>query len=283
MTHDEIRDALGAFALDVLAPEERAEVEAHLETCAECQMDYEQLASVHDQLGLLAEEMEPPIALRSRLLSIVEQERAEWLETIASASAHPPEEGRAESAPVDRTGPMPARPDASGAPDGQRLDGGTTRTSWRGVPLRLSTWYYATGGAVLAAAVLLIAILVYRHNQPQVSVVAQYSCTIVHAAAPGLNLQGTGCDLRERSDHTTMVAFTGLPALPRSKAYELWLIPSKGAAVPVGGFVARGARFTGNYAIDARRYALAAVTVEPAPGDSAAPTSAPIITFTLKA
>ena len=284
MMHDEIRDALGAFALDALAPEESADIVAHLESCAGCRMEYERLAAVHEQLGLLAEELEPPPALRARLLAIVEQERAGWLQTGADASARRTDDGRAEAVPLDRAGSAPVQEDLSDDREGQRLDGGTTRTSWRGVLPRLSTWYYAAGGAVVVAAVLLIAILVYRHNQPQVSVVARIRCTVTQAPAQGLDLRGTGCDLRERSDHTTVVAFTGLPVLPRSKAYELWLIPSKGAPLPVGGFVGgSGAGFTGHYTIDARPYALAAVTVEPAPGTSLAPSSAPIITFALKA
>ena len=70
-SHDELRIALGAYALGTLEPDERAAVEAHLSECPECREELEQLAPVpgyvsmtrgiaaggHDPTALLEDEV----------------------------------------------------------------------------------------------------------------------------------------------------------------------------------------------------------------------------------
>lgn len=81
MTHDEARIAIGAFALGALDEDEAAEVRTHLETCAECQREYDELRGVPALLGLVpvAEVMAGPHvaseAGRDRLLAQVVAER----------------------------------------------------------------------------------------------------------------------------------------------------------------------------------------------------------------
>src|SRR5712692_5602253 len=89
MTHDEIQELLGAYALDALSPEEREEVGAHLATCTTCAEEVGQLLSVHDQLALAAIEMEPPPGLRTRLINLVELDRAQWEQAQARPAAAP--------------------------------------------------------------------------------------------------------------------------------------------------------------------------------------------------
>jgi len=50
VTHDELRDTLGAYVLGALEPGERAQVAAHLETCAHCRTE---LAAITPLPGLL--------------------------------------------------------------------------------------------------------------------------------------------------------------------------------------------------------------------------------------
>jgi anti-sigma factor RsiW len=47
----EIKELLGAYALDALEPDERAMVEAHLRTCVRCSVE---VARHHEVAGLLA-------------------------------------------------------------------------------------------------------------------------------------------------------------------------------------------------------------------------------------
>jgi anti-sigma-K factor RskA len=53
-THDEIRDLLAAHAMDLLSPEERASVLAHVEQCGACTAEIESLRSTVGALALAA-------------------------------------------------------------------------------------------------------------------------------------------------------------------------------------------------------------------------------------
>ena len=284
MTHDEIRESLGAYVLYALSPEERSAVEAHLRTCVECAEEVEELSLTGDRLALLTEEREPPPGLRIRLLAIVEQEAAEW-QARQDGGALPDSRLHASDAgPAGSVDPLPAsgKPNPlSLVPGGDGL-GGTEPLPWRrGIAGRGRAVYGTTGVLVAAAAALLVAVLLQRRDS--VTVLHQYACAAAVPRSGSLTFAATGCTLQLRSDHTTRVAFTNLPALPANRAYELWLVPAKGKPVPVGGFVGDKSRsYSGHYTLDAARYPLAAVTVERAPGTSPTPTLPVVITFSLK-
>src|SRR5262249_52247368 len=69
--HDELRSQLGAFVLGALAPAEQAEVRAHLAVCDECAAEARALRPVVDALAWTVEPVEPPPAVRERLLSSI--------------------------------------------------------------------------------------------------------------------------------------------------------------------------------------------------------------------
>ena len=75
MTHDEIRDALPAFALDALDPHERVEVTAHIATCESCTAELDVLGRVVSGVGLEAPPVTPPNDLKARVMARVEGER----------------------------------------------------------------------------------------------------------------------------------------------------------------------------------------------------------------
>ena len=56
MSHDVIAELLGAYALDAVDPDERAEVEAHLATCAQCRAE---VAEHREVVALLADTAAP--------------------------------------------------------------------------------------------------------------------------------------------------------------------------------------------------------------------------------
>ena len=75
MAHEELKSLLPAFALGALDADEQREVSAHVATCAECAGEAVALGRVVDGIGLDAEPVTPPPALKGRVLARIEQER----------------------------------------------------------------------------------------------------------------------------------------------------------------------------------------------------------------
>ncbi|HVA91387.1 MAG TPA: anti-sigma factor [Chloroflexota bacterium] len=249
MTPDPIDEMLGAYALDALTPEERAIVDAYLPTSPSSQEEVTQLSAVADQLALTAIPRDPPPALRARLLDIVEREAAEWRSAQDAAHDSP----RPLTGAASPTSPNP---------------NSLQKSRFRRALGRFPAYAYGAGGALVAAAVILLVVLANRNGVT----VTPHSGSAVAQVVDGVRLAGVHFTVDVRSDHTTAVHFQGLPDLPPGRAYELWLIPAHGKPVPVGGFVGNaGHAFTSTYTLDAARYAEAAVTIERAPGDASTP------------
>ncbi len=246
MTPDQIADLLGAYTLDAVSPEERAAVDAYLATTPLAAEEAAELAAVVAVLPLSVEPRDPPAALRTRLLAIVHEEEAEWKSAQAGA-------GHAVPAPI----PAPSSTASSGwAP---RL-----RDNLR----RFPAYVYGGGAALVAAAAILIVILV---NRGGVTIISHQGAAVAQVI-DGVHLSGVTFSVDTRSDHTTAVHFSGLPNPPSGKAYELWLIPAKGQPVPVAGFIpGSGHDFDAVYHYNAAKYAVAAVTIEKAPGNELSP------------
>ena len=80
--HERFADTAGAYVLDALPDDERAAYVAHLETCAACQTEVEELRVAVHALPMAAPAMKPPPALKARIMAEVEREAA----LLASAS-----------------------------------------------------------------------------------------------------------------------------------------------------------------------------------------------------
>jgi anti-sigma-K factor RskA len=239
MTHEEIRDLLGAYVLEAVSAEEAHIVRQHLDTCAECAAEVTQLADAPHWLALSAGEMEPPPQLRIRLMNLVEHDRAEWLRGQAAVQdgARPP----------GRAGWWQALQ--------QRL---------AGMPRRV----YGLAGAVAVAAAIALVILLRRGPVT----IETHTGSAVAAVVDGFSFQHVTALVVVRSDHTTEVSFTNLPQLPSRLAYELWFIPAKGNPAPITGFEANAQHgYSTRLQRDASAYSEAAVTIERAPGDSPTP------------
>lgn len=214
---------------------------------------------------MLVEEVEPPPALRARLMSIVEMDRRQWLEQQSSTQAAVP--------PVTGTAPPPdqARPAQQGESILDKV------RSWLNRTPRL-----ALGGGALALAIVVV-VGVFIATRNTTTVLHTYACAVPQRTVNGVDYASTGCTVTVRSDHSIELAFNSLPQLARTKAYELWGLPATGAPVPVAGFVAgTGGAFSHTYKVDATRYAKAAVTIEQAPGDSPAPHGPIVFVLPLK-
>jgi anti-sigma-K factor RskA len=68
MTHDELRDLSGGYALGILSEAERRAFEAHLSTCPECGEELRGFAAVAAGLAQVVPQVDPPAALRARVL-----------------------------------------------------------------------------------------------------------------------------------------------------------------------------------------------------------------------
>jgi anti-sigma-K factor RskA len=237
-THEQFAEDLALYALGTLQGEGRVALERHLEECASCRRELEQLRGDMALLALSTAGPTPPRRARQRLMEAV---------------AHEPRVHR-----------VPA-----------------LRRWWTAVP-----WVVA--GALAVAAVLLwrqsdrraqrIAELQNESAQQQgqlqhareivetLTATDAMRVTLVAAKTPP-QPQGKAIYVRDRS--SLIFLASNMPALPAQKAYELWLIPPKGAPVPAGVFKpdAHGGATVINPPLPTRVEAKAfAITVEPVQG-----------------
>ncbi|HEU4927325.1 MAG TPA: anti-sigma factor [Vicinamibacterales bacterium] len=68
MTHDELRELSGGYALGILDEPERRAFEAHVSTCASCAAEIRDFTAVASALALDVPQVDPPASLRDRVL-----------------------------------------------------------------------------------------------------------------------------------------------------------------------------------------------------------------------
>ena len=222
--HEQFGEDLALYALDALTGEERAALEKHLATCAECKLELEQLRGDSALLAMSTVGPKPPARSRQRLLDAVAKE-----------------------VKVPILSPQSARADKDGA-----LSGRTSSANRR-------PWWGWMGWAATAAVIVFAASL-WKENLALKQTVASASSKVAQSnreleeirriAAPIIEPQaqvvtlvaaktapqpqGKAFYLKNRS--SLVFVATNMPALPAQKAYELWLIPTSGAPIPAGVF-----------------------------------------------
>ena len=88
--HRRYEEDLAAYLLDALVEEERREFESHLHSCPACQAEERWLRGAVDLLPSSVEQLEPPPALRERLMATVRAEApAEGTEARRGARRRP--------------------------------------------------------------------------------------------------------------------------------------------------------------------------------------------------
>jgi anti-sigma-K factor RskA len=252
--HAATRDLLGAFALGAVDTEEAASVRAHLATCAECQAEITELWLAVDSLPSTIDPMEPPPALRDRIAAAIAAE--------AASPAPTPPTSPATSAleQVPTIAPAPPVPEPIRKP--------------------ATFWSRATPWAAAAAILLLLSagLLVWNLRLQEQITTAPVTETIALAptdAAPGA--QGEVTYLPE--DKLLMLDVRGLPPLKPDQVYEVWLIGEDGVPAPAGVFD----QPTDQHAVVADRshYETLAITAEPGPLGTEAPTGDVVATAPL--
>lgn len=253
--HD--RDLVGPYVLDALSPEETLDFETHLATCSPCRLEVAELRRVVDVLPLAVDLIEPPASLRDRIVANLESE------------------------------PAPAPTRLGVIPGGLEKPAPRGRSSWRG----------RTAGLGLIAAVLIGALGV-RDVQLQHQVNNQqgvaFQTDIVNAVAGGARvspLPGRGIDrtasaalVQPRGNQPAYLVVTGLSAPPPNRVYQLWLMNGVRAPKSVRVFTVSGTDTQiVKLPLATRGFRQSAVTVEPSPNGSPAPTSGPILIGSLGA
>jgi anti-sigma factor RsiW len=236
-------DTVASYLLGALADGERREFEAHLTTCARCREDVAHLRVVADVLPLAVPPVAPPVQLRDRLMDTV----------------------RAEASVLHAAGPAADRPRPARR---RRLVPAFSR------PLALAG---ALGALVLGGAVGFgIGNSTSGDHTRTVVQVRTVRAVVDAAAAP------RGTALIVLRDGVATLRVTGLPAPPRGKVYEVWLL-RRGAAAPspTDALFSVSTRGSGRVALPSVSGVEAVlVTAEP-DGGSNAPTSQPFINASL--
>jgi anti-sigma-K factor RskA len=219
MAHEDYQDRLAAHALSALEAAEARDLEAHLQSCAECRSqlsDWEETAARLAFASLEARLLQPSPQLRARIL---------------------------EAARADTSAGRPTKP----AEDGHR------RQPSNVVPLKQSptwssaqTWGAIAAGVVIAGLVAMLFVL-WKQNKEARQELAGLSAQVRDAqqhliqqrqameivAAPGtrmMELTGTkvmpGAHAKiayDKSGRAVLMA-KGLPPPPAGKSYQLWFI-----------------------------------------------------------
>jgi anti-sigma-K factor RskA len=87
--HTKYRDEIGAYLLGALTDLERQAFERHVTSCAECREELDQLRPAADALPRTVQQVEPPPALKTSLMEIVEREAGERSGASAARERRP--------------------------------------------------------------------------------------------------------------------------------------------------------------------------------------------------
>jgi anti-sigma factor RsiW len=236
--HEELEGSVAAWVLGALDPEEAATVRAHAEACPICREVAVRLRRVVGALPLVVDELAPPPRLRDRVLAAAATRR----------SPESPVAGRV------------ARPSLKAAPQG-RMSG-----------IRRMPAYAIAAVAVLA---LLTGVVIGQiAHTPPPSTTSQVGRFTLAGHLDMSSAQASVINLK--SDGLALIDFRGLPQPGTGRVYEVWLIPAGGSPVPAAVFVpdVNGAKVV-LVETSLAGYGVMAVTNEPGPEGSQAPTQQP--------
>jgi anti-sigma-K factor RskA len=238
--HEQFDENLALFALGSLTGDELTVLEKHLEECAACRRELEQLRGDMALMAMSVGGPKPPARARQRLLDAI---------------AHEPH----------RTSLRARRAWWTLAP-------------WYAAAalVLLAGWFWRQSDQLSQRVARLESQSAEQQAQLQQAreVVATLTATdalVVPVTAPNTPPQPQGKAIYVRDKARLIFVASNMPALPPQKAYELWLIPVQGAPIPAGVFKpdARGSAIVIHPPLPAGVEAKAfAITVEPEAGSS---------------
>ena len=238
--HGQFDENLALLALGSLTGDELTVLEKHLEECAACRRELEQLRGDMALMAISVGGPKPPARARKRLLDAI---------------AHEPH----------RTSLRARRAWWALAP-------------WYAAAalVLLAGWFWRQSDQLSQRVARLESQSAEQQAQLQQAreVVATLTATdalVVPVTAPNTPPQPQGKAIYVRDKARLIFVASDMPALPPQKTYELWLIPVQGAPIPAGVFKpdARGSAIVIHPPLPAGVEAKAfAITVEPEAGSS---------------
>jgi anti-sigma factor RsiW len=250
----------GAYALDALAGADRARFERHLAGCPACDQEQRSLSEATARLAL-AVAIDPPADLIQRAVAAAARTR----QLPASTAERRP------WVPAGRA--WRARPAAD------------PRPGWRAAPRRLAP---ALAAVLLTAAAASAAVTIAAEHRLSAAESSEQAIAKVLTAPDAAMLTarvkagGTVTVVMSHLDRSLVFTTAGLPLLPASRCYELWLMGPRGDR-SAGMLPAPHEGMTGPVtATGLTAGDWVGLTVEPA-GGSAHPTSRPILMLNLTA
>ncbi|WP_326644741.1 anti-sigma factor [Nonomuraea fuscirosea] len=280
---DELHTLSGAYAVHALPYAEWVRFEQHLHVCQGCSDEVRRLRETAAKLAESVAEP-PPTALRGRLLAAAHrsrdpESRPDDVRTLLWTDPATAPHTTAIEPPVTGDGPHPTAEGPYVAAPGPYLvaDGGLP------VPARRRTRVMAALTAVCAAAAVALGVVAFDARRDLEEAATRNERLVAVLAAPDaetlrrpITAGGTGTIVVSRDAGGVLFTSSGLPELPATKAYELWLMDPRGPRP--AGLLHRGADgMTAPLVLVAlKRDDRVALTVEPA-GGSDRPTTRPIL------
>ncbi len=259
LTCDDVREMAGAFVLGALEPSEERAIRAHLASCADAHEEIAELGGVLPALAEIVPMIEPPPALKVRIMA-------------AAAAELAGREGA--RAPAPSSEPI-AFPTPSARAERDALRGRPSTGTW---VLRIAAVLAiaALGGWNLLLQSQLSAGQAYEQAVAQVlrSASQPGALTAILSADVGT---GSGLAAVSSSGDVTL-AMQDLAPTNGDQVYEAWVIGGDGTPVPLGSFKV-GANGTASFTaggLAATAGIVLALTREPGPG--ATTPTLPIVT-----
>ena len=250
LTHAEAVELAAPYVLGALEPHEEAAVRGHLRSCPQSHAEFEEVGSVVPALAETIEPVEPPVALKSRILA---------------------------AAAAERTGPVPivAAPDATPVPAGTPAAAPIPIDSRRRGPSPVSWFLVAAAGIAVVALVAVNLLTLGRLNASE-QYARDVAAVLETGSQPGavtavlapIEAGGPRGLAAVGQDGTVTMAVQDLDPTSGTEVYEGWAIVGDAAPVALGGFTV-GDGGTGRLdgtGVPAEPGMTLALTREPGPG-----------------
>jgi hypothetical protein len=257
MTHEQALDLAAAYVLGALEPAEEALVREHLLTCGLSHEEFAELGGVVPYLAEVPdlELVEPPPALRDRIMAAAAADLAERTGTTPAAPTTPAVPFPSAEERAERTGRTSRR--------------ATTRLGWAAriaaviAIVVLGGWNLLLQGQLSDARAFdrAVAAVVDAAGKPG-------SQTVVLSPQPGSRGSGIAA---VAPDGSVVMAMRDLPATAGTQVYEAWVIVGTAAPVPVGGFTVgpTGLATVTTQPVATPPGSTIALSLEPGPGSTA--------------
>jgi hypothetical protein len=306
LTCDEVRDLGAGFVLDALGPEDTAAVRAHLASCPDPHTEIEEMASVLPALMGDVPQVEPPEALRSRILTAAANDLADRVAEVELPTPIAPVEPGPADRSIESESPANASivpilpsdaaaaetsPSEAAPPAPSIIDAASVPALAEPVPIPVRPRTPVALWALRIAAVIAVALLAgwnlllqgqldsaraYEQRVAAVLDVAAQEGSVTAILTPGTGAGASGL-AAVGADGTVTIAMRELTATRGDQVYEAWVIDGGASPVALGSFRVGGdgTGFLESTGAPARAGIVLAVTLEPRPG-ATAPSSDPV-------